>query len=292
MVRLSSLASLSNADETLDAQLIEQYLSGGRIPYSAGYDQYRRQFLSQVLSDAEQVSRFATRSPLPVGYGRGLDERCVEYPWFFSKASRVARRYLDAGSAMNHAYILSGQLWRDKELTIVTLKPERQSYWDRGISYQFSDLRDLPFRDCWFDEVVCLSTLEHVGMDASVFTHDTTHREHNRNDFEVALLELRRVLKPGGCLLFSVPFGKYQDSGWFQQFDAALLERCSEAFQPVERDNYFFRYHLSGWEVANPDECADCLYAEWSPDLAKQPPEDLAANARAVACCAWKKGGA
>jgi len=292
IVRSSSPTLVSNEEDAVEAQLIEQYLSGGRIPYSAGYDQYRRQYLSKILSNAEQVLNFATRAQLPDGYGHGLDERCVEYPWFFSKASRDARRYLDAGSAMNHAYILSQQFWRDRDVTIVTLKPERQSFWDHGISYQFADLRELPFRDCWFDEIACLSTLEHVGMDASVFTHDTSDREHNRDDFATALVELCRVLKPGGVLLFSVPYGKYQDLGWLQQFDAALLEQCSEAFQPSERDDYFFRYFPGGWQVANQDECSDCVYAEWSPNLAKHPPEDLAANARAVACCAWTKRGA
>jgi len=33
------------------------------------------------------------------------------------------------------------------------------------VRYEFSDLRRLPYRDAWFSSVVCLSTLEHVGMD-------------------------------------------------------------------------------------------------------------------------------
>ena len=42
--------------------------------------------------------------------------------------------------------------------------------------------------------------------------------------------EMRRVLKPGGSLLMTVPFGMYRDLGAFQQFDRKLLSRAKEAF--------------------------------------------------------------
>ena len=55
------------------------------------------------------------------------------------------------------------------ELTIVTLAPEPVAFTSLGVSYLYGDLRQLPFRDDWFDEVACLSTLEHVGMDNAVY---------------------------------------------------------------------------------------------------------------------------
>jgi hypothetical protein len=44
---------------------------------------------------------------------------------------------------------------------------------------------------------------------------------------------MRRVLKPGGRLILSVPFGVYQNWGFFQQFDSDLLERAAEVSVPA-----------------------------------------------------------
>jgi SAM-dependent methyltransferase len=270
--------------------LIKHYLENGRVPHSPGYEAFRDDFLRKVLSNKKLIDVFSSDAALPPGYGFGLDERCVEYPWFLSRASVMAKRYCDAGSAMNYDYILRHPLWKNKKLTIVTLVPERNCFFQHGISYVFEDLRLLPFADSWFDEIVCLSTLEHVGMDVSVFSKHPVPTEHNICDFEVALVEISRVLRRSGRLLFTVPFGRYQDAGWLQQFDSATLERAAEVFKPVRREDTFYRYSASGWEIAARKDCADCQYSFHSDDPNVFPPPDLAANARAVACCVWVKG--
>jgi SAM-dependent methyltransferase len=56
------------------------------------------------------------------------------------------------------------------------------------------DLRALPFRDAVFDVVVSRSVVEHLEHPVAVFA------------------ELRRVLKPGGCLVFTTPNKYYYSS--------------------------------------------------------------------------------
>jgi len=140
--------------------------------------------------------------------------------------------------------------------------------------------------------VVCVSTLEHVGFDNTFFTGSDVHREHHRDDFLVAVDELRRVLKPGGTLLTTVPFGVYEDHGAFQQFDPDLLERAVERFGPAEVVHAFYAYTGDGWQLAEEADCAACEYVEWvaaawaARKFAEPYPieQDLAAAARAVAC--------
>src|SRR5207247_10845900 len=124
------------------------------------YVQARDRFISETLDDHQLLARFRSRRRLPRGYGVGLDERVIEYPWLF--AQEPVGRVLDAGSTLNHVHLLDRLLPRIDALTITTLVPEQPDFTSRGVSYVYADLRELPFRDGWFDSVVCLSTLEHV----------------------------------------------------------------------------------------------------------------------------------
>jgi len=272
-----------------------RYMAGRRIPWSPGYESFKKRFTAEVLSDPSRLAPFQAGAALPPGYGVALDERCVEWPWFFACASASAVRYLDAGATLNHGHVLRRPFWRGKQLTILSLAPEPDCFWKQGISYQFGDLRAIPFRDGWFDEIACLSTLEHVGMDNSFFSSTPDHRQQSLDDFEQALLELHRVLKPGGRLLLSVPFGKYQNWRFFQQFDADLLERAARVFKAGRRDDTFYRYSMEGWQTAARDECADCGFSEymlsrWIPNFPPRPVDvDRAGAARAVACCVWQR---
>ena len=72
---------------------------------------------------------------------------------------------LDAGSTLNHAHILQRLRPAMDKLHIVTLAPEERAFPELDVSYLFADLRDLPLSDDVYDQVVSISTLEHVGLD-------------------------------------------------------------------------------------------------------------------------------
>jgi SAM-dependent methyltransferase len=270
------------------------YASGPRVPWSPGYADFKNRVIVRALHTPAMMRLFSEGGVLPSPYGAGLDERCVELPWFFAHAGADAVEYLDAGSALNHQDLLRHPYWRGRRLTVVTVAPESRCFWHRGISYQFADLRRLPFRDSWFDEVACLSTLEHVGMDNRLYDSADPGRV-DIDAHRLALGELRRVLRPGGRLLLTVPFGRYENHGFFQQFDAALLDRAAAAFEPMERVDTFYRYEADGWQLATPETCGQCSYSayvlsRWVPGAPPRPPEpDGAAAARAVACCVWRR---
>jgi SAM-dependent methyltransferase len=165
------------------------------------------------------------------GYGYhdgGLDERVVEYPWVLH---RLKERWhhgtpiLDAGSALNHAPILSYcRRERLRPISVVTLHYEGHAAVSDDVRYEFGDLRQLPYRDAWFSSVVCISTLEHVGMDNRMYGDGAGASSSPTVEAMRALQELRRVTQPGGVLLFSVPFGKRANRGWLRILDADDLQ--------------------------------------------------------------------
>jgi len=270
---------------------LQRFRYGRIVPGSGPYGRYKRDFLQLALANTELLERFRQNRALPDGYGIGLDERCVEYPWLFAQLARGAERLLDAGSVLNHDFLLDHPILSAKTIDILTLAPEESCFWRRGISYLFGDLRDIPMREGFYDSIVCLSTLEHVGCDNVGYTGVNRYREDRPEGFVDALRELRRVLRPEGTLFLTVPYGRYRHLGWLQQFDCRLLERAVAAWHAsCAPEVTFFRYTVGGWSRAEAEECSECDYVDLvgryrAGHRFPAPAEpDLAAAARAVAC--------
>jgi SAM-dependent methyltransferase len=258
-----------------------------------GYQDAKFKFINATLADLTTMLIFKSGSKLPQGFGVSFDERCVEYAWTFSHLEpEVSESVLDAGSALNHASIVEEPVLRNKALHILTLAPEGNCFWSRGISYIYADLRSIPVRDAFYDTVICISTLEHVGCDNSKITGKEAHRAQGPDDYLTAIREMRRVLRPGGTLFLTVPFGVRRHFGTFRQFDEPLLSTVIEAFGPHCLVQNFYKYSADGWNTATASDCSACEYVDWVatvwqgrpwPELKPIEP-DGAAAARAVAC--------
>jgi SAM-dependent methyltransferase len=283
---LRRVAGNYNEHSKLDA-----YLKSDRRPWRPGYVEYKAKYLAEVLRDEAMLKSFRVSDQLPDGYGFRLDARVVEIPWVLARLARGTGHLLDAGSSLNHEFVVRSPALADKKTTIVTLAPESECHWRLGISYVFGDLRDLGFRDGFFDAVACISTIEHVGMDNTMYlgTKDITQRGDTR-EFLLAVQEMKRVLKPGGALYVTFPFGKYENHGWFQQFDSQLMDKLIEGFSPSRFNETIFRYDPDGWRLSDRASCADCQFFDvhtskyFDPSSKIEYPPDYPAGERAVAC--------
>jgi SAM-dependent methyltransferase len=141
----------------------------------------------------------------------GTDERVVEIPWVLSRL-RPEGRVLEVGYAFAEPAYLAALLRSGVELVGVDLATRDVE----GMEAVEADVRELPFEDGSFDQVLLVSTLEHVGADNSVYGLEAESDSASRAR---ALRELRRVLRPDGALLVTVPLGEPGDHGWFRQED-------------------------------------------------------------------------
>ena len=270
---------------------LASYLKSDRRPWREGYYEYREQRLTEAVNDDSLLNTFAENHQLPAGYGYRLDARIIEIPWVLSRLRNAGNRFLDAGSALNFDFVLTSPALKEKQTTIVTLAPEGQAFWQLGVSYVFGDLRDLDFRDDRFDSVACISTIEHIGMDNTMYAENLAIAQRSDpSEFVLAVKELRRVLKKGGSLYISFPFGRYENHGWFQQFDAALVDTLVDAFGPANSYETIFQCHPDGWQRSNREACKDCEFfdvhtSKYSdPNSTIEYPSDYPAGERAVAC--------
>lgn len=259
------------------------YVRGGQIPLSKGYFDYRNDFLRDALRDTDVMARFRQMQQLAAGYGYRLDERVIEYPWVISRLRERATRLLDAGSTLNFEFLLSLPILGPKSIAIYTLAPEQNPALRNNVSYLYGDLRQTILKDHIFDEIVCISTLEHIGLDnTQLYTRDQRFNEARPFDYRDVLLEFQRVLAPGGRLFLTVPYGKYQNHGWLQQFDRSLLDDAIRTFDGTVETEMFYRYTPDGWVLSNARECVECEYYNFHARPKHDP--DFAVAARAVAC--------
>lgn len=172
----------------------------------------------------------------------GTDERVVEIPWVLSRV-RTSGRVLEVGYAFAEPAYVAALLRSGIELVGVDLAARDVE----GMETVEADVRALPFPDRSFDQVLLVSTLEHVGADNTVYGLEAERDESARLG---ALRELSRVLRRDGSLLVTVPLGEPGDHGWFRQEDqrgwTRLYARAGFFLEEIEA----YELQPDGWRAA------------------------------------------
>jgi SAM-dependent methyltransferase len=198
----------------------------------------RAAILAELAGSAEFERLRVLDDAIAGGHTNGLtaptgDERPIEIPWALNRA-RGAGRVLDAGSAFAEPAYLAALIGLGaEELVAVDLAPVDVP----GLHSVVADLRDLPFEDASFDLALCISTIEHVGSDNSIYGLED---ERDKEGIARGLRELRRVLRSEGRLVVTVPTGAREDHGWFVQLEPdEWRRRFAEAgFETLEEETY------------------------------------------------------
>ena len=88
-----------------------------------------------------------------------------------------------------------------------------------------ADILELPYADSSFDAATCISTVEHIGLG---HYNDPLHETGADGK---AMEQVRRILKPGGRLIFSVPFGKAFQGALQRVYDQPRLDAILKGFR-------------------------------------------------------------
>ncbi len=194
-------------------------------------------------------------------FGVGMDERVIEIPLAievgnFSQPGKV----LDAGAALNAKYIRDYIGRPEAHIVHFTQSAQKEEIipLDDKVSYVFGDLRNMDFKDEVFDRIICISTLEHIGMDN---TRYGGQKENNLTSYLDAVREMLRVLKKGGSLLLTFPYGESKNFGWYRVLDHEDIDRIIEICSGCEFTEKYF-YYQSYWYEATAEPPASSSYTD------------------------------
>jgi glycosyltransferase involved in cell wall biosynthesis/SAM-dependent methyltransferase len=218
-------------------------------------DALTESLLAQVRAEGRAFTLHDHDEPV----GPETTERVVEIPWVLSRY-RGERRVLDIGYANASGVYLAAML----SLGIPDLHGlDLASSPFTALKGVRADIRRMPYRDGVFDLVLCISTIEHIGLDNTRYGVRGKRREGGD---VAALAELARVLAPEGRLLVTVPFGRYEEQDWFVQYDLTAWRALvsTAPLRPVEQE--VFRLTEQGWVRAlDPRSTEQLAYGDEAP---------------------------
>jgi 2-polyprenyl-3-methyl-5-hydroxy-6-metoxy-1,4-benzoquinol methylase len=146
-----------------------------------------------------------------------------------SRMNPLPAEILDVGSPKCFGLFLAAKQSCNVEMTDISPLnlDEYRTMWDsvRGrakghVGFSLQDARALTYPEHFFDIVYSMSVIEHVSGE--------------EGDSE-ALRQMVRVLRPGGLLLFSVPFGSVYTEQWRKDFAGAVEEKNDGTFHFFQR---------------------------------------------------------
>lgn len=203
---------------------IPSFATPGKYVY-----RYRFPLLSWLLEGHAYVREMLIRAwPGAVSRRLVVTERAVEIPFVLRSLSLPAgSRVLDVGSRWSPLPLHLSALG----LKTVAVDLARVDLRGAGLDVVRADMRRSPFRGSAFDAVIVVSTLEHVGL----AVYDA--RSNQEDDFRL-MEELRKVVRPAGLLLLTVPYGRAGQGPGQRSYDQSRLARVTEGWAIVEASYY------------------------------------------------------
>lgn len=238
--------------------------------FGRGYERYKKSLIIKKLNN---------KSLKPNNIF--IDERIVEIPWVMQELKNSRGNLLDAGSTLNYEYLIK-KINKKMNIYISTLYPEKNYYNNLGVNYIYEDLVDLSFKKNYFDVITCISTLEHVGFDNSIYKNNkkTQKRDkYKKNKHILVLKKLFEVLKPKGKLLLTIPYGKRGKYNNMQQFDKSSLKKLLNNLKTKKIFKKFYIFSDDGWHKVSEVKCKNIKPLTMNQNLKKRV---LAANSVAL----------
>ena len=201
------------------------------------------------ISGKLRISRIFTLPFEP--FGIDDTERCIEIPWAIS-CYNGEKTVLDIGYANAEERYLRELL----SLNVPSLYGIDVIGKDiSGIIPIKGDIKKTSFPDEFFDLIFCISTIEHVGRDNSVYGYSDIDEEGDFN----AIKEMCRITKKGGIIIITAPYGKFQDYGWFIHYDKKRWRDLISTSKCKILKEDFFIYN-GGWHSSKADDLTNILY--------------------------------
>jgi SAM-dependent methyltransferase len=222
--------------------------------------EFREDFERFLIQGSQTTERFrldwSERKPI-------LDERAAntpflaQYVYHTAWAARVLyrtmpKRHVDISSQLWFATMVSAFV----PVEYFDYRPPKVQL--DNLTVGFADLRDLPFPDESIESLSCMHVIEHVGLG----------RYGDPIDYDgdlKAMAELKRVLAPGGQLLFVVPLSEprivFNAHRYYHpdQIIKIFADYSLEEFGMIFDDQSFFLFRTQNVQFRQQEDGCGCF---------------------------------
>lgn len=166
-------------------------------------------------------------------------ERIVEVPFVLRNLPYPFRgKVLDVGYRESEISYETASL--GFETWGIDLRPPLVNY--SGVRYVRGDIRSESLPRRYFNVVIALSTVEHIGLMA--YGNDKVDIDGDLH----ALQAIHGILKPSGRLLLTVPFGQLGKTSWYRIYDyRALHSLLTRAGFQADIEDFWLHRGNGGW---------------------------------------------
>lgn len=209
---------------------------------------YLKQNECQKFKDCILLQKLKARQP-------PCSDRYLEYPWMLKNINIKQGKLLDAGSS--NSDLLRAFLPKTVEIHALNINIVKKKNTD--IIFAREDLRKTNYPDNYFDCIICISVLEHVGV------HGRYGSDNDETGDYKAVKEMSRILKKDGVLLLTVPYGIRDVLPINKLYNKKRIKELFAGFDIAEQKykKYNKKYNL--WLEVSEEEAAetDMIRDEW-----------------------------
>ncbi len=215
--------------------------------FGRGYERYKIDLIKKkILNKKIKIKR-----------SNYFDERLIEIPWIVKELKKCKGNLLDVGSTLNYDYILKS-ITNLNKIFINTLFPEKKNYNNKSVNYLYEDICKNSLKEKYFDNITCISTLEHIGFDNSHYNYNSKLKKKfkfNKFKYLLALINIKKLLKKKGNFFITIPFGKKKIYKNLQQFNSLDLKKIFKIFKNFKKKVIFYRFINGKWIQSNEIDC-------------------------------------
>lgn len=176
-----------------------------------------------------------------------INERVIEYPWVYKNIPDLENcRVLDVGAKEG---LPVTDMLLEKDNIVYALDINASGSYQKGnLIIEKGDIISTSFEENFFDAVIAVSTLEHIGVAGRYGISG----EDELGDLK-AMREIFRILKPGGKVLVTVPYGMGRSLPLNRLYNAERINGIFNDFEIIKSTYFRFKKIYKMWfEVPEP----------------------------------------
>jgi SAM-dependent methyltransferase len=170
-----------------------------------------------------------------------IHERAIEYPWVYKKITDLTNtKVLDVG-AKNGLPTTDMLLANHNRVYTIDINAS-QSQSTGNLIIMKGDILSTSFEDNFFDAIVIVSTIEHIGIPGR---YGVTAGDES-GDLR-AMQEIFRILSPGGRVLVTIPYGLGKSLPLNRLYNSQRTQELFKMFEIIEAQYYKYYAAYQMW---------------------------------------------